>query len=239
MAHPRRAPVTSSAQTRAIHALRRTLGMTETDYRGLLKARFRVVSSSDLNEAQAGALIEELKGGAPRVSGRSPAKTASGKYAPVLQALWISGYQLGVVHSRDDAAMLAFVERQTGLPHTRFLNDPADAARAIEGLKAWLAREAEIIWPNQRDADDEGRDLAWLRAREVTRALSLRLQTAGGFKPFLKDGSVWPEDICAYGYRRGLPGGFHHYAIEDWRHLTAWLGARLRATLAKQKEGQQ
>lgn len=229
--------MTSALQTRAIHVLRRSLGMTEADYRGLLKARFRVVSSTDLSDAQAGALIEELKGGGARASGRSPAKTASGKYAPVLQALWISGYHLGVVKTKDDAAMLAFVERQTGLPHTRFLANSDDATRAIEGLKAWLAREAGVVWPNQRDADAEGRDLAWLRAREVTRATAVRLQKAGGFQPFLKGNSVWPHDVCAYGSKRGLPGaGFDHYSIGDWRRLTAWLGGRLRATLAKQRE---
>lgn len=227
--------MTSAAQTRAIHALQRTLGMTEADYRGLLKARFKVVSSADLNESQAGALIEELKGlgGAPRAPSRSPAKTASGRYAKVLQALWISGFHLGVVKAKDDAAMLAFVERQTGLPHTRFLANPADATRAIEGLKAWLAREAGVVWPNQRDADAEGRDLAWLRAREVARACAVRLQNAGGFAPFLAGGSVWPDDIRAYGYNRGLPAGFEHYAAADWNRLTAWLGGRLRATVAK------
>lgn len=228
--------MTSAAHTRAIHVLRRQSGMTDADYRGLLKARFSVVSSTDLNDAQAVALIEELRGGAPAASRRAPAKTATGKYAPVLQALWISGYHLGVVKSKDDAAMLAFVERQTGLPHTRFLTDPVDAHRAIEGLKAWLAREAGVEWPTQRNADEEGRDLTWLRSREVTRAIALRLQNTGGFKPFLEGGSVWPQDIAAYAYKRGLPSSFGYYSIQDWRRLTEWLGSRLRATLAKRGE---
>ena len=53
--------MTSAAQTQAIHAMRRALGLTDDDYRGLLQARFHVVSSRDLNAGQAGALIDELK----------------------------------------------------------------------------------------------------------------------------------------------------------------------------------
>ncbi len=223
------------AQTRAIHALQRNLGMTEGDYRGLLKARFKVVSSTDLDARQAGALIEELKGlaGPARAPGRSPARTASGKYAKVLQAFWIAGWHLGVVENKDDAAMLAFVARQTGLPHTRFLTDPADATRAIEGLKAWLSREAKITWPDQRDADREGRDLAWLRKRAVAHACAVKLQELGGFRPTFAGTSVWPEDVSAYARQRGLPADFKHYEAGDWNRLAGWLGGRLRAALAK------
>jgi hypothetical protein len=229
--------VTSAAQTRAIHAMRRALGMTDADYRGLLQARFRVVSSTDLDAAQAGALIEELKGlGAPAGAGRSPAKTASGKYAPVLQALWIGAWNLGLARSRDDAAMLAFVERQTGLAHTRFLADSTDAAKAIEGLKAWVARDGGVTWPTQRDADEAGRPLSWLRKRAVCRAVAAKLQAAGGFAPFIAGQDVWPGDVEAYGYRRGLKAAFRFYDETDWDRLAAWFGARLRATLAG-KEG--
>jgi hypothetical protein len=227
--------MTSAAQTRAIHAMRRALDLTDDDYRGLLKARFRVVSSSDLDERQAGALIEELKGlGAPAASGKRPAaKTASGKYAPVLQALWIAAWNLGLARSRDDAAMLAFVERQTGLSHTRFLADPADAARAIEGLKAWIARDGGVTWPTQCNADEARRPLAWLRKYAVTRAIAAKLQAAGGFAPFISGQDIWPGDVEAYGYRRGLKAAFRFYDEADWDRLAAWLGARLRAAPAK------
>jgi hypothetical protein len=230
--------MTSAAQTRAIHAMRRALGMTDADYRGLIKARFRVVSSSDLDDGQAGALIDELKGlGAPAAAPRRPAaKTASGKYAPVLQALWIAAWNLGLARSRDDAAMLAFVERQTGLSHTRFLTDPAEAARAIEGLKAWVARDGGVTWPTQRDAGLLDRDLAWLRKRAVTRAIAERLQALGGFVPSIPGQSVWPVAVETYGRQRGLKAAFDFYGEGDWDRLAAWLGARLRAALAKRRE---
>ena len=221
--------MTTTAQFRAIHAARRALGMEDDDYRGLLAARFKVVSSRDLSDAQAGALIDELKGlggGAP--AGRSLARTASGRDAPVLQALWICAWNLGLARSRDDAAMLAFVERQTGLAHTRFLLDPTDAAKAIEGLKAWIARDGGVVWPAKGEAR--------LRKQAVARAIAARLQAAGGFASFVAGRDAWPSDFELYGYRRGLPSAFCFYTERHWDRLAGYLGARLRATLAKHRE---
>jgi hypothetical protein len=70
----------------------------------------------------------------------------SGPYAAKLQALWISGWNLGVVHVRTDDAMLSFVKRQTGIEHTRFLRDAADARKAVEALKGWLERSGGVNW---------------------------------------------------------------------------------------------
>ena len=94
--------------------------------------------------------------------GRTRSNTAAGRYAPVLQALWIAGHNLGVVQNRDDAALIAFVQRQTGMSHTRFLTDSEDARRAIEALKKWLSREAGVVWP--RGTDPSARKLAIVKA---------------------------------------------------------------------------
>ena len=58
-----------------------------------------------------------------------------------------------MVRIRTDAALLGFVERQTGLSHTRFLVGAHYASRAIDALKAWLGREAGVVWP-AKDHDD-------------------------------------------------------------------------------------
>lgn len=132
------------AQICALQAARRQAGMTDEDYRAWLGARAGVYSTTELSRTAAGRLIDELNRRAPR---RSPAATVSGLYAGKLRALWISGWHLGVVAERDDRALLAFVQRQTGVAHTRFLADPKEASKAIEALKAWLAREAGVDWP--------------------------------------------------------------------------------------------
>ena len=129
--------MTTPGQTRAIHAMRKKGMMDNQEYRALIEARFGKRSSADLSDGEAARLIDELRvvTGAGPSTGRAVGKTASGKYAPVLRALWIAAWHLGLAKSRDDAALLAFVQRQTGLSHLRFLTDPADAAKAIEGMK--------------------------------------------------------------------------------------------------------
>lgn len=161
----------SLAQTRAIQSLKRQIpGFDDVAYRGLLQARFRVVSSTRLSDGQAGELIETLKGLAGGAAPRTSASRASGKYAPVLQALWLSGHALGIVRDADDKALLAFVRRQTGMDHTRFLTDAAEARRAIEALKSWLAREGGVDWPKDGDAFE--------RKRAVLDAVARRMKTA-------------------------------------------------------------
>ena len=66
--------------------------------------------------------------------------------------MWIAGWNLGVVRDRDDAAMIGFIKRQAKVDHTRFLHHHADATSAIEGLKAWLARDGGVDWTHDRVA---------------------------------------------------------------------------------------
>jgi len=159
-------------QTRAIHALRRASGMTEDDYRAHLEGRFKVVSSRNLTEAQAGVLLDDLRvaAGQPKPAARST--RASGKFAPVLQALWLSAYNLGIVETPNDAALLAFVKRQCKVDHDRFLQDGEAAAPVIEALKAWIAREASVEWATGARAATQN------KIRVIT-AIARRIRAAG------------------------------------------------------------
>ena len=216
--------MTSPAQTRAIHAMRKAGQMDDREYRALLAARFGKTSSADLTGAEASVLIDELRAvtGVTPAAGRSAARTATGKFAPVLRALWICAWRLGLARSRDDAALLAFVERQTGLTHSRFLTDAADATRAIEGLKAWIARDGGVIWPAHADARATGRPLSWLRKQAVAEAAIGKL--SGGGDPAI-GGSREAE---AFGAGRGLPTAFAAYSEADWDTFAAFLGERLQ-----------
>ena len=62
-----------------------------------------------------------------------------------LIALWISGWHLGVVRDRTDAGLCAWLRRRFGIEVPRWPDFPAKA-KAVEGLKAWLAREAAVDW---------------------------------------------------------------------------------------------
>ena len=200
--------MTTPAQTRAIHTLRRQIaGFDEEAYRGLLQARFSVVSSRDLDERGANRLIETLRDlGA---GGRPASRTASGPFAKVLQALWLSAWNLGIVREPDDRAMLKFVARQTGVAHTRFLIEPKEAAKAIEGLKAWIAREGGVDWPATRDP------LALKRAVVEAQAAILV-----NYLPTF--------DAQTFGLLERLPASFERYGEKHFDRLSEKLGRMIR-----------
>lgn len=139
---------------RLINIGTKQLGIDIEDARDLYEAQTGVRSLRAMTPAQREAVLGELKrlGFKPHSSGAR--RRLEGKYAGKLQALWIAAWNLGVVDHRDDAALIAFVKRQAGIDHVRFLHDPVDARAAIEGLKRWLAREAGVDWTTGRHLPD-------------------------------------------------------------------------------------
>ena len=91
-------------------------------------------------------VVEHLRGQGFKSASNGARKGLQGKYAKKLQALWIAGWNLGVFRDRRDAALIAFVKRQTGVDAVRFVHDPDDAAKAIEGIKSWVEREVGRVW---------------------------------------------------------------------------------------------
>ncbi|WP_273722050.1 gp16 family protein [Bartonella sp. ML71XJBT] len=133
----------------AIHMGRRALGLDDETYRALLYRLTGKQSAKDLNFLEKRLVVAEMKacGFEPNV------KRLEGKYAKKLQALWIAGWNLGIIRDRSDKALLAFVKRQTGIDHIRFLRDSDDACRAIEALKGWLQREGGVDWKGKKIQD--------------------------------------------------------------------------------------
>ena len=148
---------------RAIHAGCRALGYDEDMRRNLYRAVTGESSAADMSEAQRSAVVAELRRRGFETASNGSRKPLEGPYAKKLQALWIAGWNLGLVRDRDDRALLAFVRRQTGIDHTRFLHRAADGAKAIEALKAWLARDGGVDWrggePGARIAEAQFRRL--------------------------------------------------------------------------------
>jgi hypothetical protein len=156
---------------KAIHVARRQLGLDEDDYRAVLERVTGKRSSGVMTETERRAVVEEFRRlgfagvASSLASGRKPLE---GPFAKKLQALWISCWNLGIARSRDDKALIAFVKRQTGLEHVRFLRQASDAAKAVEALKGWMAREAGIRWGTSNGYDflthDAGK-VAWAQYR--------------------------------------------------------------------------
>ncbi|MBZ0164588.1 MAG: regulatory protein GemA [Notoacmeibacter sp.] len=139
---------------RAIHVGCRQLGLDEDMRRGLYVRVTGKASAKDMSEAEQRKVVEELRRQGFKQASKGSRKALEGKFAKKLQALWIGAWNLGLVRNRDDAALLAFVKRQTGLDHTRFLHHAQDARAAIEALKAWMARGAGVDWTVERARPD-------------------------------------------------------------------------------------
>lgn len=134
---------------RRIHAQARSRGLDEAGRRALQERLTGKASCADMTLTELQRVATDL--GSTR--DRLPDGPASAK----LRALWISGWHLGVVRDRSDAALIAFLKRATGLDAARFLHEPRDVGRAVEGIKAFLAREAEVDWRPHVSFDEKGR----------------------------------------------------------------------------------
>jgi len=130
----------------AIHVGLKQLGIAEEDGRDLYERCTGERSLKAMTPGQHQAVLDELVRLGFKPVSKGARKRLEGKYAPKLQALWIAGWNLGIIRDRSDKAMLAFVRRQTGLDHMRFLHHADDARAAIEALKKWLARDGGVRW---------------------------------------------------------------------------------------------
>lgn len=144
----------SARQIAAIHTLARALGLDEDCRRAVIAAECGGKrSSAELTIVEAGRVIERLRAERGQMAPAAPlpghprARRIDGPWAGKLRALWITGYNLGVVRDRTDAALLAFCERQTGIARPEWWRESIVAARAVEGIKAMCAREAGMRWP--------------------------------------------------------------------------------------------
>jgi len=215
--------MTTPGQNKTIHTLRARIGsFTDGDYRDMLRRLFpnsfaeAEVSSRFLTSDQAARLIDELKKLAPGAAppaGRRASQTASGRWAPILRALWISGYNLKLIDNRDDAAMIAFVERQTHIGHVQWLTDPREAAKAVEALKDWL-RRGGVVWPER---GDDVHTIAWLRKRAVLDAIARKIAEL--------DPSFDLEDYAAGAVAHGRVDRLGEMEIDS---LALQLGRKLR-----------
>jgi hypothetical protein len=154
----------SRGQIGMIHALSKQAGFDDDVRRDVIERATGKRSTKDLSAAEAIMVIDRIK---VSVHGAS-ALRLDGAYARVLKALWLTAWNCGLVRRREDQALIAFIERQTGLSHPRFLIDGADARKAIEALKRWIARDAGVIWPSTQ-APARDRKIAVLEAQHRIR----------------------------------------------------------------------
>lgn len=224
MSRPATAPASPAAAERKrllarLHMAKAERGLDDDAYRDLLERETGRRSAKDVTEAQIARVLDLLTGTGVAAAGRGFGVVAAGPYAPKIKALWLSGWHLGVVRNRTDAALLAFVKRQTGLDHTRFLREGRDAARAIEALKAWLARDAGVAWGEQHD-----------RAAIVAAQWRRLAERGAAGRRFAADDEA--DALARYAQAVTGKAALQFMSDEDWDQLIRALGAKLRKCLA-------
>lgn len=139
----------------AIHMAQKALGLSADDASALKLAVTGKASSADMSAAQRSQYLAHLSGLqeragliAPRPQKR-PHVQRSGDDADderwgKARALWHALAVAGVVRVDTDAALTAYVKRQTRLEHWRFLNS-YQVNNVIEALKGWCMRSGVVI----------------------------------------------------------------------------------------------
>ena len=138
----------------AIHIAHKSMGLSKEDADYLKRSITGVASAGDMTVLQRRQYLAHLSGLQERAAlarGEKPAYTP--KRAPLYRtvdddqddrwgkarALWAVLGAAGVVHTDTDAALMAYVKRQTQVAHWRFLNT-VQINSVIEALKRWCYR---------------------------------------------------------------------------------------------------
>lgn len=147
-------PVHHKNHLAAIHCAFKALGLSKDDACALKQSVTGVASAGDMTEQQRKRLLAHLAGLQSRTGSAPGAKPAYvPKRAPLqrtvsddqderwgkARALWHALATAGKVHTDTDAALMAYVKRQTQLEHWRFLNS-YQVNSVIEALKRWCLR---------------------------------------------------------------------------------------------------
>jgi hypothetical protein len=202
---------TRNANLRRLHAAAREARLSDEAYRDRLEREFGVRSAKQLDDAQ----LE-------RAAKMFPVKqNANFPHTRLPKALWIALANLGAA-DRTDAALDAFVLRQTGKARLAFLT-PADANTVTEALKAMCAREGFAFEDKARDG------LAPRHA--LLEAQWKKLAAIGAVKIADKDAlHRWLDKRFSVCF-----GGYQQLSKSQLDGASAALGRWIRATLAKKR----
>jgi phage gp16-like protein len=212
-----------SSSTAAIHVAKKQLGLDDETYRAKLTVITGKSSTKDMSEDERQKVLAALRRDGFKPIGRRQdgRQKLEGKYARKMQALWIAAWNLGLVNNRDDAALIAFVKRQTGIEHTRWLIYADDANKVVEGLKAWIKREAGVLFGNTNGYDwlaGDGAKIAWAQWQILNPGAGLMVRK--GF------------DEAVLNQCPGV-GNLSHMTPGNWQEVGRAFGLRIRAAKAK------
>ena len=136
----------SNCHLAAIHVLASKCGLSDGDYRCLLRHLTGKESAKQLSEEERAKVREHLqllanRMGVGRIDQSARYKSAARPTERKIWALWNALGKAGKLRDSSPQALQVWVSRQTGVSHLRFCS-VALQHRLIEALKAWVERPA-------------------------------------------------------------------------------------------------
>ncbi|HGB3471633.1 TPA: gp16 family protein [Salmonella enterica subsp. diarizonae serovar 61:l,v:z35] len=126
-----------------IHVAKGKLGIDTDTYRQMLLSITGVTSTSSMNPGQLNKVLNAMKRQDFQVKPARKARTqrplVDTPQVKKLRALWLEMHSSGIVRDSGEAALQAWVKRETGVDRLQWL-EPEQASRCIESLKKWQKR---------------------------------------------------------------------------------------------------
>ncbi|MDR2187024.1 MAG: regulatory protein GemA [Azonexus sp.] len=134
-----------------IHVGKRDLALDEDAYRALLMSAGKHDSTAKMDLWQLNSVLDRMKQCGFKVRHSARGGKGGGKKAPpsrpldqaaqskMIRGLWLELHEAKAVRNPSEAALAAYVKRQTGVEALQWLSSE-QASRVIEALKKWRAR---------------------------------------------------------------------------------------------------
>lgn len=120
----------TSGLIKAIQTGRRKLGLSDEEYRAMLEGVSGKTSTKELNAWQLKEVLRRMR--------EAGFHTATAPQLRKIRSLWFSMYDEGVVRSKSDQSIAAYIKRITKKPVNTC--GVKDLQRVIETLKQWIDR---------------------------------------------------------------------------------------------------
>ncbi|EJM3831530.1 regulatory protein GemA [Salmonella enterica] len=126
-----------------IHVAKNKLGIDTDTYRQMLLSITGVTSTSTMNPGQLTKVLNAMKNRGfqvkPATKSHSSHPLVDTPQVKKLRALWLEMYHQGKIRDSSEAALQAWVKRETGVDKLQWL-EPGMASLCIEKLKKWQKR---------------------------------------------------------------------------------------------------
>ncbi len=120
--------------------LENSIGLDKERYRDMLDDRYGHRSAAHLSIDDLADCIEHMESQGAQFTPRPKEHLADDPQARKIRSLWLQLHDAGKVRNPSEAALAAFVKRQTSVDRIDWLA-PCQASDVIECLKKWLDRD--------------------------------------------------------------------------------------------------